>query len=54
MPDTQFIKLKYGKLELFKEQKGEVSLLYSRYKNPLVKPVEGDSEDSIFKIVEMS
>ena len=53
-PDTAFIKLEYKTLEIFKEQKGESNLIYSRYKNPLVKPIEGDSEETFFRIVEIS
>tara|TARA_Y100000389_G_C17291766_1_gene428394 strand:+ start:64 stop:690 length:627 start_codon:yes stop_codon:yes gene_type:complete len=53
-PDTTFIKLEYKKLEPYKDQKGDVNLLYSRYKNPNLKVVEGNQQDCYFKFVELS
>tara|TARA_Y100000389_G_scaffold153539_1_gene153799 strand:+ start:217 stop:861 length:645 start_codon:yes stop_codon:yes gene_type:complete len=52
-PDTMFIRLEYSSLDIYKEQKGDVNLIYSRYKNPLVKPVDGDKEDCFYRIVEI-
>ncbi len=52
-PDTMFIRLEYNSLDIYKEQKGDVNLIYSRYKNPLVNPVEGDREDCFYRIVEI-
>lgn len=53
-PDTTFIKLEYKKLETYKDQKGDVNLLYSRYKNPNLNVVEGNQQDCYFKFVELS
>lgn len=52
-PDTMFIRLEYNSLDIYKEQKNDVNLIYSRYKNPLVNPVEGDREDCFYRIVEI-
>jgi hypothetical protein len=52
-PDTMFIRLEYNSLDIYKEQKGDVNLIYSRYKNPVVNPVEGDREDCFYRIVEI-
>lgn len=52
-PDDIFIKLQYKKLETFTDQSGDVNLIYSKYKNPNVNPVEGEEEDCYFKIVEL-
>jgi hypothetical protein len=52
-PDTMFIRLEYNSLDIYKEQKDDVNLIYSRYKNPLVNPVEGDREDCFYRIVEI-
>ena len=52
-PDTMFIRLEYNSLDIYKEQKGDVNLIYSRYKNPVVNPVEGDKEDCFYRIVEI-
>ena len=52
-PDTMFIRLEYNSLDIYKEQKDDVNLIYSRYKNPVVNPVEGDKEDCFYRIVEI-
>jgi hypothetical protein len=52
-PDTMFIKLEYSNLDIYREQKGDVNLIYSRYKNPFVNPIEGEKEDCFYRIVEM-
>ena len=52
-PDTMFIRLEYKTLDIYKEQKGDVNLIYSRYKNPIVNPIEGEKEDCFYRIVEM-
>jgi len=52
-PDTMFIRLEYNSLDIFKEQKGDVNLIYSRYKNPVVNPVEGEREDCFYRIVQI-
>jgi hypothetical protein len=52
-PDTMFIRLEYKTLDIYKEQKDDVNLIYSRYKNPIVNPIEGEKEDCFFRIVEM-
>lgn len=52
-PDTMFIRLEYSSLDIYKEQKGDVNLIYSRYKNPVVNPVEGEREDCFYRIVEI-
>ena len=51
--DSLFFKLEYKKLETFSDQKGDINLIYSKYKNPNINPVEGDKEDCFFKIVEL-
>jgi len=53
-PDTTFIKLEYKKLEIYSDQKGDVNLIYSRYKNPNLSPVEGEEEECYFKFVELT
>lgn len=53
-PDTTFIKLEYKVLESYSDQKGDVNLIYSRYKNPNLRPVEGEQEECYFKFVELS
>lgn len=52
-PDTMFIRLEYKTLDIYREQKGDVNLIYSRYKNPVVNPVEGEKEDCFYRIVEI-
>jgi hypothetical protein len=54
LEDTMFIKLGFNKLESFIQQKGDVRLLYSKYKNPNIDVVEGEKEDASFKIIELS
>jgi hypothetical protein len=53
-PDTTFIKLEYKVLETYSDQKGDVNLIYSRYKNPNLRPVEGEEEECYFKFVELT
>jgi len=53
-PDTTFIKLEYKVLESYSDQKGDVNLIYSRYKNPNLSPVEGDEEECYFKFVQLT
>jgi len=53
-PDTTFIKLDYKVLESYSDQKGDVNLIYSRYKNPNLSPVEGDEEECYFKFVQLT
>lgn len=53
-PDTTFIKLEYKVLESYSDQKGDVNLIYSRYKNPNLRPVEGEKEECYFKFVELT
>jgi hypothetical protein len=51
--DSLFFRLDYKTLDIYKEQKGDVNLIYSRYNNPIVNPVEGEKEDCFYRIVEM-
>jgi hypothetical protein len=51
--DALFFKLDYKKLEPYIDQKGEVNLIYSKYKNPNLNPVKGDSEEVYYKFVEL-
>ena len=53
-PDTTFIKLEYMTLESYSDQKGDVNLIYSRYKIPNLSPVEGEKEDCYFKFVQLT
>lgn len=53
-PDTTFIKLEYKTLESYSDQKGDVNLIYSRYKNPNLSPVEGEKEECYFKFVQLT
>lgn len=52
-PDTMFIRLDYSTLDVYREQKNDVNLIYSRYKNPFVNPIEGDKEDCFYRVVEI-
>lgn len=51
--DALFFKLEYKKLESYIDQKGDVNLIYSKYKNPSLNPVEGNPEEVYYKFVEL-
>jgi hypothetical protein len=51
-PDTIILNLKYETLTTYQDQKGEVNLIYSRYGDPDLRPVDGELEDCYFKIIE--
>jgi hypothetical protein len=51
--DSLFFKIEYNKLDNYVDQKGDINLIYSRYKNINLSPVEGEKKESYFKFVEL-
>ena len=53
MDESLFFKLDYKKLETYKDQKGDINLIYSKHRNPFINPVEGNIKDCYFKIIQL-
>jgi len=51
--ESLFFKLEYKGLETYKDQKGDINLIYSRHRNPSINPVEGEIEDCYYRIIQL-